>query len=143
MTKQEERAVLAKIEKIINEAGKDSYIGITFDGMIALCEENITNDWGCNPIKDLDTARERIAAMQRIENENGRTISQLNDACREHMQETADADERYKAEHLEHLETAGNINQTVKKLETANETIKGLQAEIVTLKAKLYDLMTQ
>lgn len=136
MTKEQERAALAKIEKIINEAGKDSYIGITFDGMIALCEENITNDWGCNPIKDLDTARSR-------NEENTRTIARLETACREHMQETADADERYKAEHLEHLETAGNLNQTVKKLETANETIKGLQAEIVTLKAKLYDLMTQ
>ena len=143
MTKEQERAALAKIDKIIKEAGPDSYIGMTFDGMIALCEENIANDWGCNPIKDLDTARERIAAMQRIENENGKTISQLNDACREHMQETADADERYKAEHLENLETAGKLNQTVGKLETANQTIKDLQAEIVTLKAKLYDLMTQ
>ncbi len=143
MTKQEERAALAKIAKIIDEAGPDSYIGITFENMIAICEENIANDWGCNPVKDLDTARERIAAMQRIENENAKTISQLNEACKEHMKETDDADERYKAEHLENLETAGKLNQTVGKLEAANDTIKALQAEIVTLKAKLYDLMTK
>lgn len=143
MTKQEERAALAKIEKLINEAGPDSYIGLTFAGMIETARDNIENDFATN-YKELYIARTEDLqdARKQLENTKIELANTIN-ACREHMQETADADERYKAEHHENLETAGKLNQTVKKLETANETIKGLQAEIVTLKAKLYDLVTK
>lgn len=136
MTKEQERAALAKIEKIINEAGPESYIGMTFEGMIALCEDNISNDWGSNPIKDLDTARER-------NEENTRMIARLETACREHMQETEDADGLYQKERELSFEYLAKLNETAAKLDTANNTVKALQAEIVTLKAKLYDLMTQ
>ena len=136
MTKDQERQALAKIDKIIKEAGPDSYIGITFAGIVEQAEENITNDWGICPVKDLEAAQERI-------DENTRTIAKLETACRDHMQETEDADERYKNERNLAFEYLAKLNETAGKLDAANDTIKNLQAEIVTLKAKLYDLMTQ
>ena len=46
MTKQEERAALAKIEKIIKAAGPDSYIGMAFAGCCEIAADNIENDFG-------------------------------------------------------------------------------------------------
>ena len=46
MTKQEERAALSKIEKIIKAAGPDSYIGIAFAGCCEIAADNIENDFG-------------------------------------------------------------------------------------------------
>ena len=135
MTKDQEREILKKITKLIEEAGPDSYISTTFDGIIEQAEENIANDWGICPVKDLETARERIAAMQRIENENNKTIAQLNDACREHMEEKTDLEEILKTERKVDLENVGQLNAKQNEIES-------LEAEIITLKAKLYDLMT-
>lgn len=46
MTKQEERAALTKIEKIIKAAGPDSYIGMAFAGCCEIAADNIENDFG-------------------------------------------------------------------------------------------------
>ena len=142
MTKDQEREILKKITKLIEEAGPDSYISTTFDGIIEQAEENIANDWGICPVKDLETARERIAAMQRIENENNKTIAQLNDACREHMEEKTDLEEILKTERKVDLENVGKLNQALGQLNAKQNEIESLEAEIITLKAKLYDLMT-
>lgn len=44
-TKEQERKALAKIKKIVEELGEDSYIGTAFDGCFELAEQNIENDW--------------------------------------------------------------------------------------------------
>lgn len=51
MTKQEERAALGKIEKIIKAAGPDSYIGMAFAGCCEIAADNIENDFG-NSLRD-------------------------------------------------------------------------------------------
>ncbi len=43
-TKEQERAALEKIRKIVAELGEDSYIGIAFDGCFEMAEQNIEND---------------------------------------------------------------------------------------------------
>ena len=142
ITKEQERQALGKIQKIINDLGEGSYLSITFDGIIEQAEENIANDWGICPVKDLETARERIASMQRIENENNKTIAQLNDACRERLEEKTDLEEMLKTERKVDLENIGKLNQALGQLNAKQNEIESLEAEIITLKAKLYDLMT-
>ena len=44
-TKQQERAALEKIRKIVEELGPDSYIATAFDGCFKDAEANIENDW--------------------------------------------------------------------------------------------------
>lgn len=58
MTKQEERQALKKIEKILAEAGEDSYIGMAFAGCCKIALENIENDFGNSLQESLNTARE-------------------------------------------------------------------------------------
>lgn len=47
-TKEQERKALEKIKKIVGELGKDSYIGMAFEGCFELAEENIENDFACS-----------------------------------------------------------------------------------------------
>ena len=60
MTKQEERQALKKIEKILAEAGEDSYIGMAFAGCCKIALDNIENDFGSSLQESLRTANENL-----------------------------------------------------------------------------------
>lgn len=62
MTKAEELKLLEKIEELIDSADEDSYIRMTFDGIGAVCMENIRADFGNCPVRDLDELREQFSA---------------------------------------------------------------------------------
>ena len=66
MTKAEELKTLEKIEKLIQSAGDDSYISLTFAGIVDICRSNITNDFGDAPVKDLEEARQRAKMLDDI-----------------------------------------------------------------------------
>lgn len=74
MTKDEERKALAKIRKIVEEAGQNSYIGYAFYGVCRIAEENIENDWGRSPVEDCETYREKI---EKLENENAELLRRI------------------------------------------------------------------
>ena len=147
MTKEQEREALKKIQEIIEEAGPESYIGMTFAGIVEQAEENIANDWGICPVKELETAQERISTMQGTEAEKDRTIEILNETLEATQNKNVELDKIYKG-------MCDNMNEycqmirdkdaeiTVLKSKLENETA-GLETEIINLKAKLYDLMTK
>lgn len=71
MTKNEERKVLAQIEKLIASTGEDSYISMAFSGCVQMAQSNIDNDFSNNPQeaiatlrKNLDEAKETIRKME-------------------------------------------------------------------------------
>lgn len=71
MTKNEERKVLAQIEKLIASTGEDSYISMAFAGCVQMAQSNIDNDFSNNPQeaiatlkKNIDEAREKIRKME-------------------------------------------------------------------------------
>lgn len=66
MTKVEELKVLANIEKLIQSAGADSYIGMTFSGIVEVCLDNIKNDFGACPVEDLEAARKKAVDLAKI-----------------------------------------------------------------------------
>ena len=66
MTKAEELKTLDKIEALIRSAGEDSYISMTFAGIVDLCRENIANDFGNAPLADLQKAREDVKAKEQL-----------------------------------------------------------------------------
>lgn len=66
MTKAEELKTLEKIEKLIQSAGADSYIGMTFAGIVDICRSNIENDFGDAPVRDLEEARQKSKMLDDI-----------------------------------------------------------------------------
>ena len=61
MTKAAETKILDQIEKLIKSAGDDSYIAMTFAGIVVICRDNIENDFGNAPVRDLEEARKKEA----------------------------------------------------------------------------------
>ena len=66
MTKAEELKVLAKIDALIKSAGDDSYIAMTFKGVVEIARSNIENDFGDAPVEDLETMRKNFHKMDEI-----------------------------------------------------------------------------
>lgn len=143
MTKEQERAALAKIEKIIKDAGPDSYIGMTFAGIVEQAADNITNDFASNYKEAYETATDRITilndAIKKLEDER-------ND-LKEQMKTVTGALEAAQDKIKEYQHRIDDVrtekNETTSKLMHAIEANEAQKTEIITLKAKLYDLMTQ
>lgn len=142
MTKEQERKLLEKISAIIQEAGPDSYIAITFSGIIEQAEENIENDFANNYKELYEHSKEVITEMKRDAAGDQKTIAELrqyNQALSIRVDsETDRADGLRKEVHdviKENEEYMDRIMENEKRIET-------LESEIITLKAKLYDLMT-
>ena len=64
-TKQQEREALAKIRKIVEGLGADSYVATAFEGCFEIAEENIENDFACSMKQRYDMAdAEAVKAQQ-------------------------------------------------------------------------------
>ncbi len=75
-TKQQERAALEKIRKIVEELGPDSYIATAFDGCFKDAEANIENDWSLS-------MKDRWLTSDRELNDANGTIEELRDKLAE------------------------------------------------------------
>ena len=156
MLKAEELKILEQIEKLIDHAGADSYIRMTFAGVPEVCRNNIVNDFGDIPVRDLEEERKRHEDVLRIKDaECGQKLLKLEherDVLQKHVEnlnaeieklghmcESKDkqlAECRRDAEGWErNAHDAGELYCELEK-ECAEK-----DAEIMRLKAELYDYM--
>lgn len=168
MTKKEELTLLEQINELIESAGRDSYIQMTFAGIVNVCRDNIENDFGNIPVKDLDDERMRTEGLRRdikrmemsIEDDS-ETIKMLNAKIVE-LKDRCDVAEGKAAMEGDRAESAiklleeeraasAALRQQVKELTDerdtmtdcvngGNEIIDKLEAEVKDLKAEIYDL---
>lgn len=89
MTKQEERAALAKIEKIIKAAGPDSYIGMAFAGCCEIAADNIENDFGNSLHACLEAREKELKEVKQLLYNHERECERL-ERCINRMQKEAD-----------------------------------------------------
>lgn len=151
-TKDQEREALEKIKAILDTLGPDSYVGTAFEGCLEIAEENIENDFAFS-------MKQRVEAAV-VEN------SRLKERVKELEDKLAESEKDYEAAHAAHLvadekdaeiqrlktqvqELSEKLASAEEALEDANEEAGSAearsgeaQAEIVRLKAKLYDYMT-
>lgn len=152
-TKDQEREALEKIKAILDTLGLDSYVGTAFEGCLEIAEENIENDFAFS-------MKQRVEAAV-VEN------SRLKERVKELEDKLAESEKDYEAAHaaahlvadekdaeIQRLKT--QVQELSEKLASAEEALKDAneeagsaearsgeaQAEIVRLKAKLYDYMT-
>ena len=59
-TKEQERKALAKIRKIVEELGENSYIGTAFEGCFEIAEDNIDNDFVCSMKQRAEGAEKNV-----------------------------------------------------------------------------------
>ena len=155
MTKAEEMKILVKIAGLIAEAGKDSYIHMTFDGILDVCKRNIENDFGDCPVKDLELERERFHAEVRMHEETKRMLKESDDHLNKAMIEiealksqvrNLGADSANLAEERDAMSDC--VNGMHEIVDKQDGEIRRLKAEIVKLRmermteeqiAELYD----
>lgn len=144
-TKQQERDALEKIQKIVEQLGPDSYLATAFEGCFDLAAENIDNDWACSmadrarhaekraaeledklaeSVKDYEAAH---AAAHAVAEEKDAEIAKLKDQLKQ-IQETA----RWNGQRCDEEATAAG---------KAQRRAEAAEAEVIQLKAKLYDLL--
>ena len=142
MTKDQERKALEKIKAIIQEAGPDSYLDMTFKGVLEQAADNIENDFSSNYMEMYEAAKKVISEMKEATAKDQKTIVEL----RQYNQtlsiqldtETDRADGLRKEVH----DVIKENEEYMDRIMENEEKIKALESEIITLKAKLYDLMT-
>lgn len=64
VTKDEERKALARINKIVEALGEDSYVATAFEGCFEDAEENIENDFACSWKQRAESAQEKLEKAQ-------------------------------------------------------------------------------
>lgn len=142
MTKEQERKALEKIAAILEETGEDSYLNITFAGILEQAEENITNDFAINYKEMYDQSREVINRMNNDAIKTKETIKDLEEQIK-----TLTGFHEAKASRIDELndqlkEASDMIGGYIDEIHALKEGRAALEQEIIALKAKLYDLMT-
>ena len=149
-TKDQERKALEQIRKIVESLGENSYIGMAFEGCFEIAEENIDNDWGCSMKERAEAAEKNIELARKKYEEIKAKLYQAEEwnegwhrKC-DAMQETINKmQERIDQKDAElHEEKVARGMTEIDRIKTDDE-IKNLKAEIIKLKAKLYDLMVE
>ena len=140
-TKEEERAALAKIKKIIESLGEGSYLDWAFDGILDLAEENIDNDSALSMKEARDAAS---AAAQDAMNEYhiAQTLADKRYETIETLKQRITALEDRRDELLKEQDDWSDLttkqNNEYYKIKEDHDK---LRQENLELKAKLYDLM--
>lgn len=143
-TKAEEYKALEQIKKIVSALGADSYIAIAFEGCFEVAEGNIDNDFACSmkqraesaerqaqqKIKEAEASKAEIKRLEGINKEMRRDL--------EGTEQTLANERKQNAEEISRLN--GIISECHRDLEGTGQQIADLKAEIIRLKAQVYDL---
>lgn len=134
MTKAEELKLLEQIEKLLLDAGPDSYIGATFDGICDVCRRIIVDDFGDSPVNDLDDMRNRYDAEVRMHDDTKRILAEAQKECTEAL----DENERLRklvAEWEQNAHDAGDLYcELEEECRAKSQEITRLRAEIMRMK---------
>lgn len=147
-TKDQERAALAKIRKIVEGLGEDSYIGMAFEGCFDDAEYNIENDFA-NSMKSRYERCLKEALDNEDEAKKERSRAEAAKKELELAKETLKAEADRASRLVESLEAEREKKDEWNRLynERAMENtklsgrIEELELENMKLKAKLYDMM--
>lgn len=147
-TKEQERKALARIRKIVNELGEDSYIATAFDGVWELAESNIEDDFANSVsfyISKWHQAEDELA------HKSGEYLNKVNDLKKQNRELTAEV-EYQKSEveftkkcladkNTDYVNACNRVDEVSRALREEQEKTAALEHEVMKLKAKLFDLM--
>lgn len=146
-TKQQERDALAKIRQIVDTLGPESYLATAFEGCFDLAAENIENDWGCSMADRVRRAEKRAAELEDKLTESVKDYEAAHAAAHAVAEEKDAEIAKLKAQLTKMQETARWNGQRCDEEATAageaQRCAEAAEAEVIRLKAKLYDYMTK
>lgn len=143
-TKAEEYKALEQIKKIVSALGADSYIAIAFEGCFEVAEGNIDNDFACS-MKQRAESAERQAQQKIKEAEASKAeVKRLEGINKEMRQDLEGTEQTLANERKQNAEEISRLNGIISECrrdsEGTGQQIADLKAEIIRLKAQVYDL---
>ena len=152
VTKEQERKALEQIKKIVDSLGADSYIATAFDGCFEDARENIENDFALCMKDRYETERKRAIDLQeevdrlkadlRKEKEVGEELGKAIKKTQEQENATIQMIESERdALKCQVADLLDRESELVSLRDDAECRAKVAEAEIIRLKAKLYDLI--
>lgn len=152
-TKDQEREALEKIKAILDTLGPDSYVGTALEGCLEIAEENIENDFACSMKQRVEAVvventrlKERVKELEEKLAESEKDYEAAHEAAHLVADEKDAEIEKLKAQ-VSSLTEIGRLN--AEKCDEVRSEAWDLQkraekaeAEVIRLKAKLYDYMT-
>lgn len=146
-TKQQEREALDKIRKMVEQLGPDSYLATAFEGCFDLAAENIDNDWACSMADRARRAEKRAAELEDKLAESVKDYEAAHAAAHAVAEEKDAEIAKLKARIQELLEDSKHGYESIGELAgragEAQRRAEAAEAEVIRLKAKLYDYMTR
>ena len=140
-TKKQEREALQQIRDIVESLGKDSYIGMAFDGCFEMAEQNMDDDFALSP-------RETIEGLRKKVFNNLKEIESLKQACANRDVLLHEKDRKYVAVKEELAQAQADNEKAMDDMQDFADMLteekkrsSELEMEIIKLKAKLYDYM--
>lgn len=144
VSKEQERKALNEIKEILLQLEPDGYVRTAFDGCFQIAEDNINNDFACSmkqraesaerqaqqKIKEAEASKAEIKRLEGINKEMRRDL--------EGTEQTLANERKQNAEEISRLN--GIISECHRDLEGTGQQIADLKAEIIRLKAQVYDL---
>ena len=136
VTKEQERKALEQIKKIVDSLGADSYIATAFDGCFEDARENIENDFAlcmkdryekADLRKEKECGEELGKAIKKTQEQENATIQMIESERDALKCQVADLLDRE--------------SELVSLRDDAECRAEVAEAEIIRLKAKLYDLI--
>ena len=138
---EQERKALEQIRKIVAGLGENSYVATAFEGCFEDAEENIENDFALSMNGRWQDAEQKIEQYKAVRDELVEENKQLATEVREANEDAEYWHERYN-NMSKRFDELGEINtKNWNNFREQEDRVEALEAEIIKLKAKLYDLM--
>lgn len=146
-SKEQERQALAEIKAILLRLEPDGYVRTAFEGCFEIAEDNITNDFGCSMKQRAESAEERVKQLT-WENER---IAKISEELRRDLDGTAKSLDLVSQERDKiRINMAADYKRVDELYQNSLDENRELKqqltdkdAEIMRLKAKLYDYITR
>lgn len=145
-TKDQEKEALKKIKEIVAGLGEGSYVAAAFEGCFEIAEDNIGNDFSRSMKQIADSAREDLEMvykenrkLERKVQDQAKVLTEFNEERERLNKENKAANERINDLLKERKDILYESAENAQKFDLAKEKNEALKAEIIQLKAKLYD----
>lgn len=148
VSKEQERKALEQIKKIVDGLGPDSYIATAFDGCFEDAQENIENDFAVSNRQRWQSAEHRAIGLEKdvtALQEQLKELSERMDRMRKQISDkellVSQANEENAGLKAQIADLLDRESELVSLRDDAECRAEVAEAEIIRLKAKLYDLI--